>query len=62
MFRKVNVPLLGLVENMSYYTCTSCGHKEHIFGKGGGEDACEELGLELLGQVRRCQHCAAAAL
>lgn len=51
MFRKVHVPLLGLVENMATYTCPKCGHSEHIFGSGGGAAAAEELGMELLGQV-----------
>jgi ATP-binding protein involved in chromosome partitioning len=51
MFRKVQVPLLGLVENMSYYKCSSCGHKDHIFGQGRVEKACDELGVELLGKV-----------
>jgi len=51
MFRKVHVPLLGLVENMSYYTCSSCGHEDHIFGQGRIEKACDELGVELLGKI-----------
>jgi hypothetical protein len=52
MFRQVRVPLLGLVDNMSHYTCRSCGHREAIFGEGGVQRAAEELGLEVLGQVR----------
>jgi ATP-binding protein involved in chromosome partitioning len=51
MFRKVHVPLLGLVENMSCFTCPSCGHSEAIFGEGGGAATAAELGMELLGQV-----------
>lgn len=51
MFRKVHVPLLGLVENMSYYSCPNCGHQDHIFGSGGGATACGDLGIQLLGQV-----------
>ena len=37
MFEKVNVPILGIVENMSTHVCSNCGHEEHIFGAGGGE-------------------------
>jgi ATP-binding protein involved in chromosome partitioning len=51
MFRKVHVPLLGLVENMSYYCCPNCGHQDNIFGSGGVAAAAEDLGVELLGQV-----------
>jgi ATP-binding protein involved in chromosome partitioning len=51
MFRKVHVPLLGLVENMSYYCCPNCGHQDNIFGSGGVAAAADELGVELLGQV-----------
>jgi ATP-binding protein involved in chromosome partitioning len=53
MFRKVHVPLLGLVENMSYYCCPNCGHQDNIFGSGGVAAAADDLGVELLGQVRR---------
>ena len=38
MFRKVGVPILGIVENMAVHVCSSCGHQESIFGTGGGED------------------------
>lgn len=51
MFRKVHVPLLGLVENMSCFTCPKCGHSEAIFGEGGGAATAADLGMELLGQV-----------
>lgn len=54
MFRKVHVPLLGLVENMSCFTCPQCGHKEAVFGEGGGAVTAADLGMELLGQVRSC--------
>jgi ATP-binding protein involved in chromosome partitioning len=37
MFEKVNIPILGIVENMSIHICSKCGHEEHIFGEGGGE-------------------------
>jgi ATP-binding protein involved in chromosome partitioning len=52
MFRQVRVPLLGLVDNMASFTCPKCGHQEAIFGSGGVQKAAEELGLEVLGQVR----------
>jgi len=51
MFRKVNVPVLGVVENMSTHICTSCGFEEAIFGHGGGEKMAEDFDLPLLGQL-----------
>ena len=48
MFRKVNVPVLGIVENMSYFLCPSCDTRHAIFGEGGGARAAEELGVPLL--------------
>jgi ATP-binding protein involved in chromosome partitioning len=51
MFEKVNVPVLGLIENMSYYVCTHCGHREEIFDNGGGRRAAEELGVPFLGEI-----------
>eukprot|EP00891_Asterochloris_glomerata_P007784 jgi/Astpho2/7784/e_gw1.00117.155.1_t len=51
MFRKVNVPILGIVENMSYYQCPSCGHQDHIFGEAGAKQTAAEMGIELLGEV-----------
>src|SRR5437762_9362261 len=51
MFEKVGIPILGVVENMSYHVCPSCGHRSHIFGVGGGERMCRESGTELLGQL-----------
>ena len=51
MFREVDVPVLGIVENMSVYTCPECGHAEHIFRSGGGRRTAEELGVPLLGDV-----------
>jgi ATP-binding protein involved in chromosome partitioning len=50
MFSKVNVPVLGIIENMSYYTNPD-GSKEYIFGKGGGEKLSNELGINFLGEV-----------
>lgn len=51
MFAKVNVPVLGLVENMSYFLCPSDGERYHIFGEGGGVREAETLGVPLLGQI-----------
>ncbi len=51
MFEKVNVPILGLVENMSIHVCSNCGHQEHIFGEGGAQRMCKDYGVELLGQL-----------
>ena len=49
MFKKVNVPVLGIVENMSLHLCSACGHEEAIFGEGGGQRLAEQYGIELLG-------------
>lgn len=51
MFRKVNVPVLGVVENMAIHICSNCGHKEHIFGEGGGERMAKEYGVSVLGSL-----------
>ena len=51
MFEKVGVPVLGLIENMSYYQCRACGTKDYIFSKDGGEALAERHGLPLLGQL-----------
>jgi ATP-binding protein involved in chromosome partitioning len=51
MFRKVGIPILGIVENMITHICTHCGHEEAIFGTGGGERLAREAGTELLGQL-----------
>ena len=51
MFRKVEVPVLGVVENMSLHICSQCGHEEPIFGTGGGESLARENDVELLGQL-----------
>ncbi|MEL6813571.1 MAG: Mrp/NBP35 family ATP-binding protein [Cyanobacteria bacterium J06598_3] len=51
MFRQVGVPVLGLVENMSYLICGCCGDRTSIFGTGGGEQMAQELAVPLLGQV-----------
>ncbi|NOS81430.1 MAG: Mrp/NBP35 family ATP-binding protein, partial [Nitrospira sp.] len=51
MFQKVNVPLLGIVENMSYFLCGHCGERTEIFSHGGGERAAAKLGIPFLGRV-----------
>ncbi|MDH3640036.1 MAG: iron-sulfur cluster carrier protein ApbC [Gammaproteobacteria bacterium] len=51
MFEKVEIPILGVVENMSTHICSQCGHEEHIFGEGGGQRMAEEYGLNYLGSV-----------
>jgi ATP-binding protein involved in chromosome partitioning len=51
MFRKVEVPILGLVENMSWFTCPHCGGRSDIFGHGGARDEALKLGLPFLGAV-----------
>src|SRR5512142_1602100 len=51
MFRKVNVPVLGIVENMSYFICRHCGEREEIFGHGGGRKTAEMLRVPFLGEV-----------
>jgi ATP-binding protein involved in chromosome partitioning len=51
MFEKVGIPILGIVENMSYHRCPSCGHESHIFGSGGAERMAREYSSELLGQL-----------
>ena len=51
MFRKVGVPVLGIVENMSYFICPSCGERADIFGHGGAEAEAERLGVPFLGAV-----------
>ncbi|HEX9770762.1 MAG TPA: iron-sulfur cluster carrier protein ApbC [Kiloniellales bacterium] len=51
MFRKVDVPVLGIVENMSYFTCPNCGHESNIFGRGGARREADQLGMEFLGEL-----------
>ncbi len=51
MFRKVDVPVVGIIENMSYFKCPSCGHEAHIFGHGGARQEAERLGVEFLGEI-----------
>jgi len=51
MFQQTRVPILGIVENMSYYICPHCNSRDHIFGQGGGRRAAEQLGIPFLGEV-----------
>jgi ATP-binding protein involved in chromosome partitioning len=51
MYRKLNIPTLGMVENMSYYVCTHCGHEADIFGRGGGEEMAIALGTPFVGRI-----------
>lgn len=51
MYQKLNIPVLGLVENMSYFTCPSCRHESDIFGRGGGQRLAEEMGIPFLGGI-----------
>lgn len=51
MFEKVEVPVLGIVENMSIHICSNCNHEEHIFGEGGGQRMAEQYGVNFLGAL-----------
>jgi ATP-binding protein involved in chromosome partitioning len=51
MFNEVHTPVLGVIENMSYYVCRRCDHRHEIFGHGGGARMAAELGLEMLGEL-----------
>ena len=51
MFRKVDVPVLGIIENMSFFVRPNCGHESHIFSHGGARLEAEKLGVEFLGEV-----------
>jgi len=51
MFEKVNIPILGIVENMSLHICSKCGHEEHIFGSGGGDRMAKDYEVEMLGSL-----------
>jgi ATP-binding protein involved in chromosome partitioning len=51
MFQKVEVPVLGIIENMSTHICSNCGHEEHIFGAGGGRRMAEQYGVDLLAEL-----------
>jgi len=51
MFQKVEVPVLGIVENMSTHVCSKCGHEEHVFGAGGGRAMADQYGVDLLAEL-----------
>ena len=51
MYQKLNIPTLGIIENMSYYACPQCGHEADIFGHGGGERLAEQLEMPFLGRI-----------
>jgi ATP-binding protein involved in chromosome partitioning len=51
MYKKLNIPPLGVIENMSYFVCTNCQHEADIFGHGGGEQMAAELGIPFVGRV-----------
>jgi ATP-binding protein involved in chromosome partitioning len=51
MFKKVGVPILGIVENMAVYCCPNCGHTEHVFGEGGATRMAAQYGVDVLGSL-----------
>ncbi len=51
MYQKLNIPVLGLIENMSYFVCPSCSHESDIFGRGGGERTATEMEVPFLGRI-----------
>jgi ATP-binding protein involved in chromosome partitioning len=51
MFEKVEIPILGIVENMSYYKCPACGHTDEIFSHGGGKRLAQEVGADFFGEI-----------
>jgi len=51
MFRKVDVPVLGIIENMSVFICPNCGHESHIFSHGGAKAVAGQLGVDFLGEI-----------
>jgi ATP-binding protein involved in chromosome partitioning len=51
MFRKLNVPILGVIENMSYFACPACGTHSHIFAHGGGDRISKRLDVPFLGEI-----------
>ena len=51
MYKKLNIPPLGIIENMSHFVCPSCQHESDIFGHGGGERMATELGVPFIGRI-----------
>jgi ATP-binding protein involved in chromosome partitioning len=51
MYRKLNIPPIGVIENMSYFVCPSCSHESDIFGRGGGEQMATDLGIPFVGRI-----------
>ena len=51
MFRKVDIPVLGIIENMATHVCTQCGHEEPIFGSGGGAQMAGQYGVDVLASL-----------
>lgn len=51
LFEKVNIPVLGVIENMAVHICSNCGHVEHLFGEGGGEKLAKQYNVHLLGSL-----------
>jgi ATP-binding protein involved in chromosome partitioning len=51
MYKKLNIPTLGIIENMSHFACPSCGHEADIFGSGGGEQMAADLGVPFVGRI-----------
>ena len=51
MYKKLNIPTLGVIENMSYFTCPNCSHESDIFGHGGGEGMASDLGVPFIGRI-----------
>jgi ATP-binding protein involved in chromosome partitioning len=62
MFNQMNVPIIGLIENMSTHICSNCGHEEHIFGHGGVAAEAAKLGVPIVGLIENmsthiCSNC-----
>jgi ATP-binding protein involved in chromosome partitioning len=51
MYKKLNIPPLGVIENMSYFVCPNCSHEADIFGHGGGEQMAAEIGIPFVGRI-----------
>jgi len=51
MYKKLNIPPIGVIENMSHFVCPNCAHEAEIFGRGGGEQMASELGVPFIGRI-----------